>query len=222
MQSYPNVFSKSSLFSKAVLLRRMFLFSPDAGLSQPNSQESVLQRFPSYIFPFHPVLFIEDQIFRRFSPSKFVYPLQKYPECSGHFWYEISDWYDPDIFLSGYLSGYFFIGIATGSTSDSHPLSVNARPIWMKICPTLYLSDSHPLGVNLALKGKFGGKCISHVLGFVVLRDVVKVFPVSSPSFARKITRKNRARSHSGARRGLMTKWDLKLVAWLPPVLAQS
>ena len=58
-----------------------------------------------------------------------------------------------------------------------------------------------------------GGTYISHLLGFVVLRNVVKVFPVSS-SFARKTTQKNRARSHSGARRGLMTKWDLKLVAW--------
>ena len=50
-----------------------------------------------------------------------------------------------------------------------------------------------------------------YVLGFVVLRDVVKVFPVSSSSFARKTTGRNRARSHSGAWRGLKTKWDLKL-----------
>ena len=34
---------------------------------------------------------------------------------------------------------------------------------------------------------------------FVVLKDVVKVFPVNSPSFARKTTGRNRARSHSGA-----------------------
>ena len=60
------------------------------------------------------------------------------------------------------------------------------------------------------LKGEVRRKMnFTYVLGFVVLRDVVKVFPVSSPSFARKTTRKNRARSHSGARRGLMTKWDL-------------
>ena len=38
-----------------------------------------------------------------------------------------------------------------------------------------------------------------YVLGFVVLRDAVKVFPVSSPSFARETTGRNRARSHSGA-----------------------
>ena len=38
-----------------------------------------------------------------------------------------------------------------------------------------------------------------YVLGFVALRDVVKVFPVSSPSFAIKMTGRNRARSHSGA-----------------------
>ena len=51
----------------------------------------------------------------------------------------------------------------------------------------------------------------TYVFGFVVLRDVVKVFPVSSSSFARKTTGRNRARSHSGAWRGLQTKWDLKL-----------
>ena len=51
----------------------------------------------------------------------------------------------------------------------------------------------------------------TYVLGFVVLRDVVKVFPVSSSSFVRKTTGRNRARSHSGAWRGLKTKWDLKL-----------
>ena len=50
-----------------------------------------------------------------------------------------------------------------------------------------------------------------YVLGFVVLRDVVKVFPVNSSSFARKTTWRNRARSHSGACRGPKTKWDLKL-----------
>ena len=52
---------------------------------------------------------------------------------------------------------------------------------------------------------------ITYVLGFVVLSDVAKVFPVSSTSFARKTTGKNRFRSHSGAWRGLKTKWDLKL-----------
>ena len=50
-----------------------------------------------------------------------------------------------------------------------------------------------------------------YVLGFVVFRDVVKVFPVRSPSFARKTTGRNRARSLSGAWRGQKTKWDLKL-----------
>ena len=49
------------------------------------------------------------------------------------------------------------------------------------------------------------------VLGFVVFRDVAKVFQVRSPSFARKATGRNRARSHSGAWRGLKTKWDLKM-----------
>ena len=50
----------------------------------------------------------------------------------------------------------------------------------------------------------------TYLLGFVVLRDLVKVFPVSSSSFTRKTTGRNRGRSHSGAWRGLKTKWDLK------------
>ena len=63
-----------------------------------------------------------------------------------------------------------------------------------------------------AVKGEVRRKMnITYVLGFVVLRDVVKVFPVSSSSFARKTTGRNRVRSHSGAWRGLKTKWDLKL-----------
>ena len=62
------------------------------------------------------------------------------------------------------------------------------------------------------LKGEVRRKMnFTYVLGFVVLRDVVKVFPDSSSSFARKTTGRNRARSHSGAWRGLKTKWDLKL-----------
>ena len=38
----------------------------------------------------------------------------------------------------------------------------------------------------------------TYVLVFVVVRDVVKVFPVSSSSFVRKTTGRNQARSHSG------------------------
>ena len=65
---------------------------------------------------------------------------------------------------------------------------------------------------DVGVKGEVRRKMkIIYVLGFVVLRDVVKVFPVSSSSSARKTTGKNRARSHSGAWRGLKTKWDLKL-----------
>ena len=62
------------------------------------------------------------------------------------------------------------------------------------------------------IKGEVRRKMnITYVLGFVVLRDVAKVFPASSTSFAKKTTGKNRVRSHSGAWRGLKTKWDLKL-----------
>ena len=50
------------------------------------------------------------------------------------------------------------------------------------------------------LKGEVRRKMnFTYVSGFVVLRDVVKVFPVSSPWFARKTAGRNRARSHSGA-----------------------
>ena len=59
----------------------------------------------------------------------------------------------------------------------------------------------------------------TYVFGFVVLRNVVKVFPVSSSSFARKTTGRNRARSHSEAWRGLKTKWDLKLSLLSPTYL---
>ena len=52
----------------------------------------------------------------------------------------------------------------------------------------------------LYIKGEVRRKMnFTYVLGFVVLRDVVKVFPASSSSFARKTTGRNRARSHSGA-----------------------
>ena len=61
------------------------------------------------------------------------------------------------------------------------------------------------------IKGEVRRKMsFTYVLGFVVLRDAVKVVLVSSSSFARKKTGRNRARSHSGAWRGLKTKWDLK------------
>ena len=62
------------------------------------------------------------------------------------------------------------------------------------------------------IKGEVRRKMnFTYVLGFVVVRDVVKVFLVSSSSFERKTTGRNQARSHSGAWRGLKTKWDLKL-----------
>ena len=69
-----------------------------------------------------------------------------------------------------------------------------------------------PSNLTFFIKGEVRRKMnFTHVLGFVVLRKVTKVFPVSSSSFVRKTTGRNRARSHSGAWRGLKTKWDLKL-----------
>ena len=62
------------------------------------------------------------------------------------------------------------------------------------------------MGLDLAIsrqadvKGEVRRKMnFTYGLGFVVLRDVVKVFPVSSSSFARKKTGRNRARTHSGS-----------------------
>ena len=47
---------------------------------------------------------------------------------------------------------------------------------------------------TVEVKGEVRGKMnFTYVLGFVVLRDVVKVFPVSSSSFARKTVGRNRA-----------------------------
>ena len=52
----------------------------------------------------------------------------------------------------------------------------------------------------IELKGEVRRKMnFTYMLGFVVLRDVVKVFQVSSSSFVRKTTGRNQARSHSGA-----------------------
>ena len=59
----------------------------------------------------------------------------------------------------------------------------------------------------------------TYVLGFVVLRDVVKVFPVSSPSFARMTTRKNRARSHSEHD---AARWQSGISNWLRDHSCQS
>ena len=50
------------------------------------------------------------------------------------------------------------------------------------------------------IKGEVRRKMnFTYVLRFVVLRGVVKVFLVSSSSFARKTTGRNREQSHSGA-----------------------
>ena len=160
-------FTMSSLFSKAILL--WSIFPPDAGLSQPNSRKTFRKGFLVMSFPFTRFSSSKKSFFAGLSPFKFAYPLQKYLDKSltlsvyatfgtkypiGTIW----------IFFSRYLSGYFFIRIATGSTSDSHPLSVNSRPIWIKIHPTLYLSDSHPLSVNLALdwssRGRLWVRCL--------------------------------------------------------------
>ena len=91
-----------------------------------------------------------------------------------------------------------------------HPKRLQARPPegrkWRKARQTDRIWE------NATIKGEVRRKMnFTNVFGFVALRDVVKVFPVSSSSFARQTTVRNRARSHSGAWRGLKTKRDLKL-----------
>ena len=62
------------------------------------------------------------------------------------------------------------------------------------------IRDAAFIDIRNGVKGEVRRKMnFTYVLGFVVLRDVVKVFPVSSSSFVRKTTGGNRARSHSGA-----------------------
>ena len=101
------------------------------------------------------------------------------------------------LFLFGHDSLHFS---CSGST-----LARNLEPTFGIRCPFNCTYKGLPLQLKinigkLELKGEVRRKMnFTYVLGFVVLRDVVKVFPVSSPSFARKTTRKNRARSHSVA-----------------------
>ena len=96
----------------------------------------------------------------------------------------------------------------------------NARdPILRYTCLAIICLPSGSL-VKTYIKEEVRRKMnFTYVLGFVVLRDLVKVFPVSSSSFARKKTGRNRARSHSGAWRGQKTKWDLKLTLSSPTKL---
>ena len=156
MQSNPNVFSMPLLFSKAILLWAMSSFPPDAGLSQPKSEEKIAERFPrlesSYGFPFHPVLFIKEQFLLAFRHPNLPNRFKKIRLSRLHWGFSPLLVRNSRLVRSGYFFIHFPIGIATGSTSDSHPLSVNARPIWIKIYLTLYLSDPHPLSVNLAFK----------------------------------------------------------------------
>ena len=56
----------------------------------------------------------------------------------------------------------------------------------------------------LATSNSMGKMNVTYMLGFGLVSGVVKVFPVSSLSLARKSTRKKRVR------RARMTKWDLK------------
>ena len=61
----------------------MSSFPPDPCLSRPNGLVNVAQRFPSYVFPFHPVLFIKEQFFFCWAfVFQISYPLLKYPDKS--------------------------------------------------------------------------------------------------------------------------------------------
>ena len=128
----------------------MSIFPPNPGLSQPNSEENFEQRLSRYFFAFHMVLFIKEQFCPRLSLLKFTYRLQK---ISGYsFTLSVQPTFGTK-YPIGTIRIFFYpdiYGIDIGFTSAC----VNARPIWIKIYPTLYLSDSHPLSVKLGGKNQ--------------------------------------------------------------------
>ena len=155
MQSNPNPSRMPSLFSMAIFHWRCLLFPPDPGLLEQNSEDNFAQRFPSRVLHFHTALFNKEQFFAGLSPSIFAHPLKKYPERS--FTLCVSPTFGTKypigtirIIFIHFSIRIFFYPDSLGSTSDSHWLSVNARPICIKYCPTLYLFDSHPLSVNVS------------------------------------------------------------------------
>ena len=159
MQSDPNVFGMPWLFSNAVCFDGCLHFLRTMVDRSQKATKWLRKGFLAMHF-----------LFTRFSSSKssfcgpFAFPLQK---KFGYLIVSRPHWaFNPLLvrsirfilvwsgnFLSTFLSGYSFIRIETGSTSDSHSLGarVNARPPRTKIYPTLYLFDSHPLSVNPAL-----------------------------------------------------------------------
>ena len=85
------------------------------------------------------------------------------------------------------------------SRTMNFPGARRTAPSWVAGCHCRNELRESAVG-SFAFKGEVRRKMnFTYVLGFVVLRSVVKVFPVSSSSFARKTTGRNRARSHSGA-----------------------
>ena len=131
-----------------VIVRMPYLPSRKVRWANSICEENVAQRFPSYF------------LFTQFSSSKSSLLLAlrhpHFPDPSRFKNIQIRRWHWALrlLFVRNIRlvrSGYFFIRIsiriATGSTSESHPLCVNTRPIWIKLYPTLYLSDSHPLSV---------------------------------------------------------------------------
>ena len=82
MQSYPNVFSMSSLFSKAILIRRMSLFPPALVYRSQTARKTFPKGFLVMSFPFTQYSSSKTSFFAGLSPSKFAYPLHKYPDKS--------------------------------------------------------------------------------------------------------------------------------------------
>ena len=91
---------------------------PDPGVSHPNTEKNVAQRFTSDVFPFHPVCFIEEQFLQAFRHPNLSTRLKNIRISRLHwaftyFWYKISDWYNPNVFYSLFYPDIFLSGSLT-------------------------------------------------------------------------------------------------------------
>ena len=104
MQSDPNVLACLRYFEGSFALKDVFISSGPWSIAAKQGGNAA-QRFPSYAFPFHPVFFFKKQFFCWLFPIQTCLPASKiseevvYTGRLAHFWNEISDWYNPDIFF---------------------------------------------------------------------------------------------------------------------------
>ena len=108
MQSDPNVSSIPSLFLKAILHWMMSKFPRTLVYRSQTARKTLSRDFQDMSLLFTWFSSSKSSFFLAFhfwnlpTRSKISGEVV-YTERSAHFWYEISDWYDLDIFLSGYL-----------------------------------------------------------------------------------------------------------------------